>query len=114
MDDSSVDADGLPVTVDVTANDDFGLDGPGTIPIQVVGESHATATVDDNGTPADPTDDSSVVTPEPGYTGNATITYAISDLNGDVSEATLTVDVQMADLIFRNGFEVAAGAAAVK
>lgn len=87
----------------VTANDDFGLDGPGTTPIEIGATAHASAIVDDGGTPADPSDDALWVTPAPGHTGPATVAYAIRDVDGDRSEATLVLEVQLG--IFNDGFE---------
>ncbi|MBC6993213.1 hypothetical protein H9S92_12100, partial [Lewinella lacunae] len=47
-----------PVVLDVLANDDFGPDLPGTNAIRIVLlPENGVATVNDNGTPADPTDD---------------------------------------------------------
>jgi len=48
--------------------DDFGGDGPGTNPIVVASTpAHGTATVNDNGTPTDPTDDFVDYTPNADY-----------------------------------------------
>ena len=57
-----------------TANDDFGGDGPATNPIDIITNgNNGIATVDDNGTPNDPTDDFIHYIPNPDYNGLDTI-----------------------------------------
>uniref|UniRef100_UPI000E4AB1E4 DUF7507 domain-containing protein n=1 Tax=Aureibaculum luteum TaxID=1548456 RepID=UPI000E4AB1E4 len=74
--------------------DDFGRDGPSSTPIVIAtGPTNGTATVNDNSTPTDPTDDYIVYTPTADYVGVDTITYTIEDSNGDTSTATLTIEV---------------------
>ncbi|WP_186810654.1 Ig-like domain-containing protein, partial [Oceanithermus desulfurans] len=93
-DDTATTYENTPVLIDVLANDDFGGDGPGTGAISVVsGPSHGTATVDDNGTPGDPTDDTIVYTPDANYSGPDSFTYRICDADGDCDTATVTVTI---------------------
>jgi hypothetical protein len=83
-----------PVNIDPLPNDDFGIDGPGSTPITVtVQPPNGTATVDNNGTPNDPTDDTIDYTPDPGFVGTDVITYQICDADGDCDDATITVTV---------------------
>ena len=93
-DDAATTPINTPVTVPVLDNDDFGGDGPSTGTISVVtAPQHGTATVDDGGTPNDPTDDTIVYTPDPGYTGTDSFDYQICDSNGDCVTATVTITV---------------------
>ena len=83
-------------TIDVLNNDSFGNDGPntGTISLpSLTSVNNGTLSVDDGGTPNDPTDDTILYTPNSGFTGNDSFTYTISDANGDTSVATVTVTV---------------------
>jgi uncharacterized repeat protein (TIGR01451 family)/gliding motility-associated-like protein len=74
--------------------DDFGRDGAGTNPIVLATTpANGTATVNNNGTPNDPTDDYIVYTPNSNFTGTDTFTYTIEDSNGDTSTATVTIEV---------------------
>jgi hypothetical protein len=83
---------GVLVNVEVLANDDFGSDGPSTGSIAIIsGPTNGTATVDDNGTPNDPTDDSIDYTPDAGFTGTDFLTYQICDSDGDCDDAVLTI-----------------------
>ncbi|MEQ3655198.1 MAG: Ig-like domain-containing protein, partial [Dokdonia sp.] len=89
----SVDEDDT-VNIDVLTNDDFGGDGPSSGTITVNGDAlNGTATLNDGGTPLDPTDDTVDYTPNPDYNGTDTFTYTITDSNGDTSTATVTVTV---------------------
>ncbi len=81
--------------------DDFGRDGPSSNTIVITTPpTNGTATVNDNGTPTDPTDDFVVYTPNPNFVGLDTFVYRIEDgqgligtLVGDYSFATVTIDV---------------------
>jgi len=55
--------------------------------------ANGTATIDDNGTPSDPTDDVILYTPLPGYVGSDSFTYDISDGNGGTATGTVTITV---------------------
>ncbi|MBL6713383.1 MAG: DUF11 domain-containing protein, partial [Pirellulales bacterium] len=50
-------------------------------------------TLDDNGTPLDPTDDSFVFTPVNGFTGVSTFTYTLTNSEGEADTAVVTVTV---------------------
>ncbi|MCK0132658.1 gliding motility-associated C-terminal domain-containing protein, partial [Flavobacteriaceae bacterium F08102] len=74
--------------------DDFGRDGASTNPIVIAaGPTNGTATVDDNGTANDPTDDFIRYTPSTDFVGIDTFTYTIEDSNGDVSTAMVSIEV---------------------
>ena len=82
------------LNIDVVNNDDFGLDGPANQDIIIAqNPSNGTVSVDDNGTPGDPTDDTILYTPNNGFSGTDTFRYTIADANGDQSTATVTVTV---------------------
>ncbi|MBW2072032.1 MAG: tandem-95 repeat protein, partial [Deltaproteobacteria bacterium] len=81
------------VTVDVRAND---LHPNAAEPLVLDAYSqgaHGTVSIDDNGTPADETDDVLLYTPDSGFEGNDTFTYTISDSNGDTATAAVSVAV---------------------
>ena len=87
--------------LDATANDDFGGDGPATTAILIVtAPSHGTAIVNDGGTPANPIDDTIEFTPNGDYHGTDQLTYQISDSDGDVSTANVTITITpVADVV---------------
>ncbi|WP_291085787.1 Ig-like domain-containing protein [Flavobacterium sp. BFFFF1] len=90
-----------PVTIAVIGNDSFGSEGPGSLSIasQPV---NGTAVINDNGTPADPLDDTITYTPNANYNGPDTFTYSITDSSGNAATGSVTVnivpDVPSADL----------------
>lgn len=76
--------------------DSFGTDGPnnGTIGLPTVTTTNlGTVSVNDGGTPTDPTDDSISYTPAPNFNGTDTFEYFISDSDGDTSTVTVTIIV---------------------
>ena len=76
--------------------DTFGGDGPNTGAISLPSGTTAnggTVTVDDNGTPNDPTDDTVIYTPALDFNGTDTFDYTITDADGDTSTATVTITV---------------------
>ena len=82
------------VNITVLSNDDFGGDGPSTGTITAIASpTNGTLTLDDNGTPNDPTDDSFDYTPDPDYTGADSFTYSICDADGDCDQATVNITV---------------------
>jgi|GEM_PF-1609503 len=88
-------------SIDVISNDDFGSDGPATIPFLINSPDHITGTtafggafaLDENGTPSDATDDKVTYTPATGFTGVDSFQYTIKDLDGDESIGTVTITV---------------------
>ncbi|HOU26893.1 MAG TPA: gliding motility-associated C-terminal domain-containing protein [Paludibacteraceae bacterium] len=85
------------ITIDVTKNDSFGAPNApktGTVVITTHPDaSKGTATVNNNGTPTNPTDDKIVFTPKPGYFGDVTMEYEITNYKGDKDRATVTITV---------------------
>ena len=82
------------VNIDVTNGDDFGLDGASTGTISVTTPANnGTATVNDNGTPTDPTDDTIDYTPGKDFSGTDNFEYTITDSNGDTSIGQVSVTV---------------------
>ena len=55
--------------------------------------ANGTVTIDDNGTPNDPTDDIVTYTPDPDYNGPDSFDYTVCNTMGDCSTATVTIDV---------------------
>jgi len=83
-------------SLDVLDNDSFGNDGPniGTISLPSGNTTNGgTVTVDDGGTPNDPTDDKILYTPLAGSTANDSFTYTITDADGETSTATVSLTV---------------------
>ena len=96
VDDSATTDEDMPVNIAVLNNDDFGGDGPSTGTITVLTQpANGTATVNDGGTPNDPTDDTVDYTPDPGYSGSDNFDYEICDADGDCDPATVTVTVNL-------------------
>ncbi|GAT63464.1 Ig-like domain-containing protein, partial [Paludibacter jiangxiensis] len=81
-------------TINVLSNDSFGPDGPSTTAITATSAAHGTVTVNNGGTPNNPTDDKIVYTPTTGYTGSDSFTYTIAASNGLTSTATVTITVR--------------------
>lgn len=94
VNDSATTPEDTQVTANVTANDDFGADGPSSAPIQLVGTpDHGTASVNDSGTPTDPTDDVILYTPNANFTGNDTVYYRICDSSNDCDTGFVAITV---------------------
>jgi choice-of-anchor A domain-containing protein/uncharacterized repeat protein (TIGR01451 family) len=93
-DDTETTPEDTPINIDPLSNDDFGGDGPsmGTITI-ITPPTNGTATVNDGGTPTDPTDDTVDYTPNPDYNGTDMFTYEICDVDGDCDPAVVTVTI---------------------
>ena len=93
-DDTGSTSQNIPVNIDPLPNDDFGSDGPSTGTISIITPpGNGTATVDDGGTPNDPTDDTVDYTPDNNFVGDDFITYQICDSDGDCDNAVITVAV---------------------
>lgn len=100
--DSAVANPGTPLVLDVLSNDDFGLDGAGTLEI-VTNAGNGDVTLDDRGTPSDATDDRLVYQADADYVGSDTFSYRITDVNGDEATASVTLDVQVGIASFSAG-----------
>ncbi|MFC4691625.1 Ig-like domain-containing protein, partial [Dokdonia genika] len=101
VNDSATTSEDTAVEIDVTDNDNFGSDGPNDSVIVITEQpDNGTVTVDDGGTPNDPTDDSVIYTPDPDFNGTDTFEYEITDSNGDSETATVVVTVNpIADVV---------------
>ena len=87
------------VSISVLANDDFGDDGPSSSAITLVSSpQRGTATINTNGTPANPTDDKIDYTPETHFSGTISFSYNICDADGDCATTTVTVNVVSEEL----------------
>ncbi|MEM7629951.1 MAG: Ig-like domain-containing protein, partial [Planctomycetota bacterium] len=82
------------VNIEVLLNDDFGGDGPDSNAISISNlATYGNTTIDDNGTPNNPTDDSIDYTPNEDFFGEDTFEYQICDANGDCASAVVTINV---------------------
>ena len=96
-DDAASTATNTLVSVDVLANDTDANGDPLTITAVASPTANGgTAVLNNNGTPADPTDDFIDYTPPSGFAGSDTFTYTIDDGNGGTDSATVTVTVNNA------------------
>ncbi|HLP96315.1 MAG TPA: Ig-like domain-containing protein [Saprospiraceae bacterium] len=94
VDDAFSTNEDTPLTANVTGNDSFGADGPSNSAITIVtGALHGTSTVDNNGTPNDPTDDKILYTPNANFNGLDTIIYQICDADNDCDQAIVVITV---------------------
>jgi len=74
--------------------DYFGGDGSGTGSINIiVFPENGTLTINDNGTPNDPTDDYFVYIPESDFYGSDSFEYEICDADGDCDQAVVSINV---------------------
>ena len=78
------------VVVPIFDNDS---DLPITGTLTTTDPANGTVTIDDNGTPNDPTDDIVTYIPDPDYNGPDNFDYTVCNSMGDCSTATVTVDV---------------------
>lgn len=92
VDDDTNAAPGVPVVLDVLAND---VDNEGDpLTISIIGQpTNGTAVVNDNGTPADFTDDTIVYTPNAGSTSNDQLFYKVDDGQGGSDTASAFIRV---------------------
>lgn len=93
IDDFATAEEGVALTIDILANDND-LPTNGTLVITM--PSNGVATIDNNGTPNDPSDDTVIYTANPGFTGTDTFEYTICDSVGNCSTAAVTILVNPA------------------
>lgn len=93
IDDFVTAEEGVALTIDILANDND-LPNNGTLVITM--PSNGVATINNNGTPNDPSDDMVIYTADPGFTGTDSFDYTICDSVGNCSTATVTVIVNPA------------------
>jgi gliding motility-associated-like protein len=80
----------VPISIDFLINDND-IPTLGTLTVQ--NPANGTVVVNDNGTPNDPSDDTLVYTPNPGFIGTDTFTYTLCDDQGRCDSAIITVIV---------------------
>lgn len=90
LDDAVATLEDTPVVVPWSANDN---DIPANGSLTTTLPSDGSLTVDDNGTPSDPSDDVVTYTPNPGFTGADSFTYTLCDSLGNCSVATVAIVV---------------------
>ncbi|NJO92735.1 MAG: DUF11 domain-containing protein, partial [Chloroflexia bacterium] len=74
--------------------DNYGIDGPNSGAITITSApANGNATVNDNGTPANPLDDYITYTPNVDYSGSDNIIYEICDADGECATATVNITV---------------------
>ncbi|WP_445385508.1 Ig-like domain-containing protein [Robiginitalea sp. IMCC44478] len=79
-----------PVVVPIYSNDSR-LPQSGSL--TATNPANGTVSINDSGTPNDPTDDILTYTPDPDYNGPDSFDYTVCNTSGDCSTATVTVDV---------------------
>ncbi len=95
VDDVETTPEDIPVIVDILGND---IDVPSNGTLTITQPSNGVVTVNDNGTPNDPSDDIVTYTPNPNFNGVDTFIYVICDLdplpapNCDTAEVVITID----------------------
>ncbi|MEH2367449.1 MAG: Ig-like domain-containing protein [Nostoc sp.] len=93
VNDTATTNEDTPVTINVLANDT----DPNSDPLSLssfTNPTNGTITRNDNGTPANLTDDRLIYTPNANYSGSDSFTYTISDGKGGTSTATVNLTVQ--------------------
>ena len=90
MDDNVATVENTALDIDIYANDN---DIPVLGTLTTTNTSNGTLTVDDNGTPTDPSDDIINYSPNFGYQGADTFDYTICDSSGNCDTATVTIMV---------------------
>ncbi len=89
VDDYTMSSEDTPVIIPILNNDNFGGDGPSATAITIIEKpTDGTASVNDNGTPNNPTDDYVEYTPNKDFNGADSFVYRICDSNGDCDDAT--------------------------
>jgi|688.fasta_scaffold02231_8 gliding motility-associated-like protein len=80
-----------PLNIDVLLNDSFGADEPASI--SIISSGIGSATINDNGSPADPSDDTVDYTPATDYQGSDIVVYEICDQDGDCDQAEISINI---------------------
>lgn len=80
----------VPITIDFLINDN---DIPTLGTVSATNPANGTVSMNDNGTPNDPSDDTLVYTPDPGFIGTDNFTYTLCDDQGRCDSATISVVV---------------------
>ncbi len=106
VDDNTSTIEDIMVNIDVLANDNLGDVPTSIITVDAFSVEGGTAVINNNGTPADVSDDFIEFTPANGFTGTDTFTYTIEDIDGERSTATVTFDIILSPntLVIYKGF----------
>jgi VCBS repeat-containing protein len=91
VNDSTTTNEDTTVEIDVLSNDTDADNNPLTLSINET-PTNGTATLNDNGTPTDPTDDTITYTPNSNFNGTDSFTYTVSD-GTDTTSATVDITV---------------------
>ena len=90
VDDLATTDEDVSVIVDVYANDS---DLPTTGTLTTTNPTNGTVSINENGTPNNPTDDIVTYIPNPDYNGPDSFAYTVCNTFGDCSTATVNIDV---------------------
>lgn len=90
VDDVVTNDEDVPVIVDIYANDS---DLPTTGTLTTTNPTNGIITINENGTPNNPTDDVVIYTPNPNYNGPDSFDYTVCNSSGDCSTATVMIDI---------------------
>ena len=93
IDDMVTAEEGVAETISILDNDN---DIPNLGTLVITMPSNGVATIDNNGTPNDPSDDTVIYTADPGFSGTDSFDYTLCDNAGNCSTATVTVIVNPA------------------
>lgn len=91
VNDSTTTNEDTATEIDVLSNDTDAENNPLTLSINET-PTNGTATVNDNGTPTDPTDDTITYTPNSNFNGTDSFTYTVND-GTDTTNATVDITV---------------------
>ena len=78
-----------PIPIAVLNNDQLGDEPTQISGVDAVSAQGGSASIDDNGTPGDPSDDFIQYTPAAGFSGTDSFDYTIEDADGETSTATV-------------------------
>jgi len=106
VDDNTSAIEDITVIIDVMGNDNLGDVPTSIITVDAITSEGGTAVINNNGTPADVSDDFIEFTPANGFTGTDTFSYTIEDADGERSTATVTVVISLSPdtLVIYKGF----------
>ena len=90
VDDMFTTDEDVPLIADIYANDS---DLPTTGTLTVGNPTNGTISINENGTPNNPSDDIVTYTPNPDYNGTDSFDYTVCNSSGDCSNAIVTIDV---------------------
>jgi gliding motility-associated-like protein len=106
VDDNTSAIEDITVIIDVMGNDNLGDVPTSIITVDAITSEGGTAVINNNGTPADMSDDFIEFTAANGFTGTDTFSYTIEDSDGERSTATVTIVISLSPdtLVIYKGF----------